>query len=321
VLTAVVFCASGLAAPAFAAKKKKSKREQPPLAVPMKTSDVETVPLEAAAPPKQKAPAAAGAQPSLDAVLEPVPSMKEAEQLYQHAEFAKSILMLDKLLRSALDVPQKKQARLYMALNFLALGNDARARSAMQDLLDLDPDFVLPTFSSPSVRAFFQTVKSTYKIIPQIEHNPPSTIDAKVGVELHVTLARMRTGYQPKLFFRARGTPYYSNIDLRQANGDDYSATLPPAILLKPEGYALEYFVVVTEGADTPLVQLRDPQAPFSVPVDVPVVLEAKPVHKRWYFWVALSGAVLVAGGVTAAVVLTRPQANPYGDANVLFRF
>lgn len=307
---------------ALAAKKKAKKKTEKVVETSAPMPEPVAIPAPAAPaaePPPSKKKASAA---QLETVLEPVPSMKSAEQLYQNAEFAQSILVLDKLLRTDIDPATRKQARLYMALNFLALGNEARARSAFQDLLDLDPEFTLPTFSSPSVRAFFQTVKTTYKIIPTIEHVPPKSIDAKVGADLSVSLGRMRKGYQPKLYFRAQGTPYFSNIDLSPAGaGDKYAATIPPAMLVKPEGYTLEYFIVVTEGADLPLVQLRDPQSPFSVPVDVPVVLESKPVHKRWYFWVALGGAVLVAGGVATAVVLTRPQAQPYGDANVVLRF
>ncbi|MCC6810172.1 MAG: hypothetical protein IT381_22265 [Deltaproteobacteria bacterium] len=305
-----------------AAKAKKTKRPHatqkqkpegaPPLAAPAPT------PAPALAPPKDSKVAAQ----SLESVLEPVPTQKGAEQLYQNAEFAQSILMLDKLLRTELTHDQKKQARLYMALNFFAVGNEERARQALHELLDLDPDYALPTITSPSVRAFFDTVKTKYKIIPTIDHTPPKSIAAQSGAELVVTLGRMRAGYQPKLFFRPKGTPYFNNIDLVHGDGTGYTASIPPAMLIKPDGYTLEYFLVVTEGTDVPLVQLRDPQSPFSVPVDVPVVLEAKPVYKRWYFWVALTGAVVVAGGVaTLVVLLTRQDAPPNGDANVVFRF
>jgi hypothetical protein len=253
-------------------------------------------------------------------MLEPVPSVQAAERFYQDAEFTQSILVLDKLLRTDIDVRTKKQARYYMALNFLALGNEVRAKSALQDLLDLDPDFSLPTIVSPSVRAFFQQVKSTYKIIPTLDHAPPGKIVAADGARLEVKVERMRKEYQAKLFFRQQGAPYFSNIDL-VAGPDFHTASIPAAMLTRPDAYSLEYFVVVSEGT-TPLIQLRDPQSPFSVPVDVPVVLEAKPVYKRWYFWTALGGAVAVAGGVAALVtVMTQPQTQPYGDANVTWRF
>jgi hypothetical protein len=274
-----------------------------------------------APPPEPPPKAAAEANEQLDKVLDPVPSLKAAEQLYLDAQFAQSILTLDKLLRTDINDDQRKQAEFYTALNFLALGNEQRATAAFQELLDLDPEFQLPTFTSPSVRSFYARVKSTYKIIPAITHTPPSTLDASQGARIQVALKRMRKGYEPKLFFRAQGTPYFSNVDLVKGSGDTYVATLPSALLLKPESYTLEYFVVVTEGTDTPIAQLRNPQSPFSVAVSVPSSLESKPVVKRWWFWTIIGGAVAVAGGTVAAILLTRPQANPYGDANVVFRF
>jgi hypothetical protein len=265
----------------------------------------------------------ADAPPETELNAGPLPSLKTADQLYQSASFGQSIATLDRLLRMVIDDKVRKDALYLMALNFFSLRNETRAQSAFQDLLDFDPDFQMPALASPSTRAFFQKVKGAYRIIPVIEHTPPAQIDAQQGATLEVTLKKMRTSYVPKLFFRKPEQPYFSNVDLTlRVGGMDkspsYEAVLPPAMLLAAAGYPLEYFIVVADG-ETPLTQLRNPQAPFSVPVDVPVSLATQPVYKRWYFWVLLLGGVAAIGATAATLVILRAQQR--GDADVVFRF
>ncbi len=262
---------------------------------------------KAAPPPPVAKPAPVAAPETLDGAI----------QLYQGAQFASSIAILDKVLRQTPDAATQIRANLYMGLNFLALGNEARATTVFQDLLDLDPDFTLPALSSPSVRQFFAAVKSNYKIIPVILHTPPTELDALNGAAFDVTVKRMRPGYEAKLFYRAQGTPKFSTIDLSRRLGDAYVARIPPALLVKDKGYSLEYYVLVTEGPEHALAKLRSASAPFVVPVSVPVQMQlGTPTYKKWWFWTSIVGALAVAGGATAAVLLTQ-QTPPTGQASI----
>ncbi len=299
---ALGFFALALAWVSSAEAKSKKKKSAP-------------APAPAAAPAEESAPA-----PTAPAAPTPQ-TLDGAIQLYQNARFAESISVLDKVFRAATDLGVKKQAKLYLGMNFLSLGNEPRAQQMFRDLLDLDPDFELPTFSSPSVRQFYQHVKGEYKIIPVPTHTPPPQLDAPKGADLHFDIQRMRPKYQATLYYRAQGASSFSRIDLSHTSGDAYVGRLPPALLVKDKGYALEYFVVITEGPVRVLAELRSDSNPFVVPVSVPVQMQTgTPVYKKWWLWTIIGGALAIGGGVTTAVVLTS-QTPPSGQANVVLKF
>jgi tetratricopeptide (TPR) repeat protein len=260
--------------------------------------------------------------PVAKAPAAPAPETIEgAMQLYQNAQFAESLAILDKVVRQTTDPLALKQAKLYLAMNFLALGNDARAKSAFQELLDLDPDFELPTFSSPSVRQFYARVKADYKIIPVITHTPPVDVDAVKGAAFDITVKRMRPGYEAQLFYHTPGAASFSRVDLSRVQGDAYVARLPTALLLHDQGYSLEYYIAVSEGPAHVLAQLRSAASPYVVPVAVPVQLRVgPPVYKKWWFWTAVGGAAVVAAAVVTTVVITS-QTPPTGEAHVALKF
>jgi tetratricopeptide (TPR) repeat protein len=79
----------------------------------------------------------------------------------------------------------------------------------------------------------------------------------------------------------------------------------PPATEDKPAAPAVPAAPAPTpSAADAPAATLVAQPAPSSEP-------ESRPVYKRWWFWTAIGAAV--AGGVVAAVVLTRPT-DPMGS-------
>ncbi len=259
----------------------------------------------------------------LSAAPSPQSELDTALQLYQDARFGESIVVIDKLLRTSIDDNTRVLAKLYLGLNFLALGNEERAASAFRDLLNIDPDFELPTFTAPRVRSFFANVKKTFKIIPVAKHEPPAKIEAIKGQKLEFELARMRPGYRPTFYYRTGDTGPFQSADLAKGVGALYVSELPAATLMKDKAYSLEYYLEITEpGATQPLLSVRTAQSPFRVPVSIPVKLaEAVPIHKRWWFWTVLGGAVLLGtGGTVTGVLLSQPPP-PTGDARVTVSF
>jgi hypothetical protein len=250
------------------------------------------------------------------------PAIDDVVRLYRDARFGEALQLLDKLGQEDLNRRQKIEVQLYFGLNFLALGNEQRAQQAFQGLLDLDPDYQMPTFTSPSARGFFAKVKSSYKIIPQVDHTPPLEVKALDGAEFSITIKRMRPTYNAQMLYRLDARAKFDRVDLTRVEEASYKARLPAALLNKDKPYSLEYYVVVTEDGST-LAQLRSPESPFRVPVSVPIQLQKNvPITQKWWFWTVLAGAaVVVAGGATAAILLTTQQQAPTGAVDLSLQF
>ncbi len=82
--------------------------------------------------------------------------------------------------------------------------------------------------------------------------------------------------------------------------------TGPHKVVLRHVGYRSEQIEAVVEDGQKQRIERKltagtDPEKV--------IVIEKPPVYKKWWFWVAIGGAVAVAAGVTAGVVIaTRPS-------------
>ncbi len=192
-----------------------------------------------------------------------------------------------------------------------------------QQVLDVDPDFVLPMMISPTAKNAFNHVKATYKIVPRLTHTPPQHIDASKGALLIVNIERMRPQYVARLFYRQRGAPAFNGLDLSLRETGVYGAERPPAVQrsqTQVKGDILEYYMTVTAPPAETIAHLRDAQSAFAVPVEHLIEAE-RPLAKRWWFWTVITGAVLVAGGATAAVIILTRPAPGAGNAHIVFDF
>ncbi len=246
--------------------------------------------------------------------LSAVSPLQNAVDLYQQARFAESAAVLDSLLATEPAVPVKKQAKLYLGMNFFSLGNTERARATLNELFDLDPDFELPTFASPSVRRFFAEAKKKHRVVPIITHTPPAQLDAQTGGHLDFQLDRMRPGYTPSLFFRRASGESYASLDLVLQKDDRYAVQLPSSLLMREQPYVFEYFVKIDQPELGTVAALRSEKTPFQIPVSIPVV--GTPIYKRWWLWTVV-GVVVAGAGATTAYFLLRPTT---GSADVSFK-
>jgi hypothetical protein len=272
--------------------------------------------VQTPAPTPQPTRATASESRNIDAQIE------HARKLYLDTYFGDSITELDRLLRlPSLTRTQRTEGKYLLALNFLALGNEERARTVFRELLAIDPDYTLSEMTPPKIRGVFNEVKKTFRVIPALAHNAPRAIDGTKGAPLETTIENMRPGYEALLYFRTTSSGKYSRIDLGQSPSDArrYGATIPAALLARDKGFTLEYYFVVNDAQHVQLVALREPDAPFSAPVSVPLELAASPVYKRWWFWTIIGG-VAVAGAATAAALVLTQQQPQTGNADVVLR-
>jgi tetratricopeptide (TPR) repeat protein len=79
----------------------------------------------------------------------------------------------------------------------------------------------------------------------------------------------------------------------------------PHAIEVSKEGFATWRSSVMVRSAMEETVEAEPKSLVKVIRVEVPQKVD-KPVYKKWWFWTTLVGAVAVAGGVTAAVLLTQ---------------
>ena len=256
------------------------------------------------------------AEPTLDAAE----LVEKGRKLYLDTYFGEAITELDRALQLSPPERLRVDAKFLLALCFFALGNEDRARTAFKEVLGLNADFALPEMTSPKVRAFFDEVRASFRVIPKLSHTPPQTIDASQGASFTVQIENMRPGYEAMLHFRLREEGDYSRIDLSATPEQKkiYTALIPGSLLLREEGYTLSYFIDVSDAAHVALISLRSTESPFSVPVNVPIAqASTTPVYKKWWFWTIVGGVVLAGAATAVAVVLT--QEPPTGDASITF--
>lgn len=263
----------------------------------------------------------AASQPAAPSVA-PGSRLERATRFYQEAAFAAAITLCDDILAQSQDLHEREQARLLMAENYLALGNDAKAELTVRALLDENPDYDLPSLTSPSVRAFFQGVRAGYKIVPVLTHNAPSQVDGAVGVTLRANIKRMRPAYTARLYYRHRGDAGFQHSDLSRGDADGYGAVLPPSFFREKRAPALEYYFEVLDAPGAaPLTHLHDADDPFSVAVSLPAeVTQGAPLYKKWWFWTVI-GVVAAGGATTAVVLVVRANEPQYGNASVGLHF
>lgn len=248
----------------------------------------------------------------------PAADLDRALELYQGGNFAESITLLDRIVQKEKAPEAVRTANLYLAMNFLALNNTAQAKAAMTRVLDSDPEFRVPVLLPPKVKAFFAEVKAAYRVIPELEHNPPASATAEQGITLSAKITRMQKGYAATVYYRGGAARAYSSATLVKAEGSAYTVTLPAALLSAPEAYTLDYFFDVRDAAGHVLATLQTQTNPFHVGVSVAKSAKVTPVYKQWWLWTIVS--VVAAGGAAAAVAIVMTRERPLGDARVSLR-
>lgn len=241
-----------------------------------------------------------------------------AVERYEEAEFAAAIVELQALERTQ-DHDLLLRTKLYVAMCYLGLQDRARATAAVDALLDLDPEFNLPPFSSPVVRTFFAAVKDAHVVVPLLAHSAPLEIEALAGVTLALDATRMRAGDVVRLRYRFNTNTSFASMDVAERGKlGRYEVRLPGAFI-NPDALLMQYFFVVErEGA--PVAFVRSEKSPFELPIVAPRPVIAPPAHKQWWFWTAIVGGAAVVAGVVAGVAVYTKNNSP-SDATVTVRF
>lgn len=241
-------------------------------------------------------------------------TLSTAQAQIDEGDFEDALKTLEAGIDDA-ELSDEQLAEMYrlQGLAALYLGNQDKARSAFEKLLQARPDYELPRSTSPRIRELYGKIKDDIKkrrvrpVTLTLEAIDDSAQGAAVQVEAQID--DMALGAMARLFYRRAGMQNFSFVDFvrdRQQK-NEYLATLPGFELpTEPSAYEVEYFVEVVDAAQRRLAGKGDPYTPMrfrALPAKGGTVkagpTEPIPLYQSPWFWVVI-GAVAAAGVGTA---------------------
>jgi hypothetical protein len=273
-----------------------------------------------------------------------------AEQLLQQAEKAYESLEYETALKTLIKVHQTKGAQvmqrarafLYMGVCFTALGNAENAVQSFIELLKLKPSFRLPQGISPSIAAMFKEAMVRLKLPetpgPDADKGSPSdggggpggvTVSAKaprsstvgqaLDVQIEVTDPQGLVE-DVVIHWRLLGGGDYSIIRVKYTPGSAKVTGRIPGAVIGTTAAKLYYLVEVLGRGGMTLAH----DGTMNIPLEVQL-REPKKKKSTWGWWaLGIAGGLAIAGGITAAVLLTRHPTPPptpnYADVTVTIK-
>jgi tetratricopeptide (TPR) repeat protein len=161
----------------------------------------------------------------------------------------------------------------------------------------LDPSTAPPPEGEKAAGEAFARAQAARKDRPPLKlaHVPPARLRVGATPKLRIELADdLGLARAIELHYRAGGFAFAVE---RTRPGE---VTFPPGFnaALAP-GTRIEYFVTAVDDNGAVLDALGSQKEPFALAVDAKPPV---PAYKRWQVWVGVAAAVLVAGGIAAAV-------------------
>jgi len=212
---------------------------------------------------------------------------------------------------------QKVTALELTGLSMLIIGQTDAARATFEDLLALDPGYVLTDPSqSPKLRRFFEEVKRGY--LPDyrgggqaaLEHTAPTGALAGRRLEMAaVVIEGAPAVTSVALWWRRRGLLEFREAAMtpRRRGGGFAVALTPPA---DRASYVLEYYLEARGPAGAVVARAGGPDAPLALTVRG-AAGGGRAWYQRWYVW---AGAAALGVGVTAAVIASSGDQAPEGS-------
>lgn len=271
---------------------------------------------------------------------DPEALLRRAEKFYEQLEYTQALKILLAVQQAKGVTPiQKARAYLYMGVCFTALGKAEHAVQAFMEVVKLKPRFRLPAGVSPSIRAMFQLALKRLKM-PATP--PPATAKPKnakpkkkglvdvtvLGAPRHATLGMpLKVKLQVEdpgkrvesihVHWRMVGGPDFSVIKLpfeADKEKTKFTATIPGAVHGDKPGQLLFFVQAMGGESDKPLSRDGDEDEPHEVSLE-----RLGDSKSNWGWWTLgiVGGAAAIAGGIVAAVLLTRGSTAPGNLAGV----
>jgi hypothetical protein len=253
--------------------------------------------------------------------------LRDAEQKYEALEYEQSLQAAVQVHKVQGVAPmQRAYAFLYMAVNFTALGQAEEAVKSFMGLLQIKPDFRIPDTVSPSIKAMFAEALKRLKLpekpppgaaaaapggaqVPvQVEARAPESVQAGRPVDVEIKVTDPGNNVQAlQIRWRVVGGPDFSTVKVTYKPGTArVTGRIPGATVSREQGKLL-FFVEALGRGEMTLAHAGSMDDPLVVALTLP---RKKKSNAGW--WVlGVGGALVVAGGIVAAVLLTRGDGGP----------
>lgn len=246
--------------------------------------------------------------------------LTRAEQEFDDQRYEESIQTLSAALVRPQSTREERISILrLLALNYITLGQNDEAESAIRGLLVLQPDYELPESESPRFRDVFVATKKKWDregrpglVVRKqrrqdrpvrMSHASPSQLDPGEPVTLksiiddpdgRISEVRLyyRTGSQGK--FKTRPT---------KRTGKTALASIPPGAVKPP---LVEYYFQAVDERGLPVIGRGDADAPLRIAV--------RDSSGGWVVPVAIGGGVLGAGAIVGGLALAGVFSSDGGD-------
>lgn len=232
----------------------------------------------------------------------------KGQALFDDQQYEESIQALSAALLRPNNTPQQK-VEIYrlLALNYITLGREEEADSAVRGLLVAKPDYRLPAAESPRFREFFAKSRERWEAegrpglveeTPEqkpvvLRHGAPSQADPGQSIDLHAKLEDPdgRTG-SVKLWYRAGSK---GDFEGAFADVDDGSVRAQiPGSAVKPP--VMDYYFEVLDGGGNVIATRGDAQSPLRIAVPER--------SSGWVLPLAIGGGILGAAAIVGGLAL-----------------
>jgi hypothetical protein len=249
-------------------------------------------------------------------------------QLHREASYASSVAALEQARQSpALTPAEQAECGFYLASDYVALNSMQSARRELRALLEAQPGYELPPYTSPKVAALFRDVQAELERMPRLRALPARRKASTVELWFEPS----RTG---GMAFGAAHWRWHGDDGWHEAPLAHVDDKLITTIDVDRNG-TLEYWAEAR--GPQGLAQAASKDRPLELPVSgysaasasrTSAALgsspsrstkEKKSIASAWWLWTGIGAAVAVGAGVGLYFAL-RPTTGGTGDAVLDFK-
>jgi hypothetical protein len=238
--------------------------------------------------------AARGAEPEDARAL-----LRRGIALQREANWNASIAALERARATGVLAPAERvECAFYLGAAYLAVGSDGAARRELDQVLEVQPNFEPPPYTSPKLAALLGEVFRQRAQAPALDARPPRPLAADAeqgsGVELTFEARRATAPIYGVVRYRLRGEARWREAPLSSRGADGVAAAVRP-----PASGVLEYYADALSAAGP--LRVGTAAAPLELPlsrVDARKTPRTRGPSKLVWLAVPIGAVVGVALGV-----------------------
>ncbi|MEO6954430.1 MAG: hypothetical protein ABI321_21715 [Polyangia bacterium] len=224
--------------------------------------------------------------------------LRRGIELQREASWSASITALERARSTgALSSAERAECGFYLGAAYLAIGSEAAARRELSVVLDLQPGFEPPPYTSPKVASLLGEVARSRATAAQLDPRPPRPSPSSDGLELGFEAHRTKGPVYGVVRFRMRGDALYGSAPL-VARSPEHDGTQALVADVKPaHSGVLEYYADALEPAGH--LVAGSAERPYALPFTEPAAHARKPSRgPSKLVWLAIPAGVIVGAAV-----------------------